>query len=710
MTAIQAEPGRVTVTFGPTFWAFNAPDLPWLYEEFEKRSSQADRRLLLNAITTILHHAGQLEAEEPNLRQMIGNWAILNQDLEEALAPPPVRPSRRFDTRTKKQKREQAEAEQSAKASWQKFSEYLRANLGQLRDPKLLSSWETGAFRLHELTRWLGFRTRERDADGASLQWRLLEEAFGREVAEGYRDGMKLVWRVVQPERPRYEGNGRSTTKHITVLAFRGIDIEAAEDPDWISRLSDREVRTAALHGCLSEQGYPTWLDALVAAHPGLTVPVVKRAVAHEWKGVGATRTDLLYHFSGSNVLLETSLQSALVDVIGGPEPPDLNKLDRGIRLAVRLELSTRQTKRLTELAEQRLWAHGKKGQVEHALRHLALLFVLQGDKAVDTLNSWLKKPKKKERKALAEQTFGFLFDRHHPAVPGVVLGEMSVSGLQRLLRTAYIHVHPSDDLLHEGMFEPGLRDSAESARSAILSALLERWGEEAYRALQRIARDPDFSFRRERFHQLARGKAERESELPAWTAAEVLNFERARTAPVKTGADLLHLVMGVLQDIQLHMDKGDVTSRPLLQRAQDEDEARNYLVEQMNFRSRGRFHAYREAQIARKNRPDIIIASAAAQCEVGMEVKHGAKTWTLPQLETALQKQLANGYLNPATRRHGVFVITNHGPRRWRSGKALITFKELIERLSKIARNLRENDSGPIQVRCFGVDASGPL
>jgi hypothetical protein len=290
-----------------------------------------------------------------------------------------------------------------------------------------------------------------------------------------------------------------------------------------------------------------------------------------------------------------------------------------------------------------------------------------------------------------------------------VVLGEMSVSGLQSLLRTAYIHVHPSDDLLHEGMFEPGLRDSAESARSAILSALLERWGEEAYRALQQIARDPDFSFRRERFQQLARGKAERESELPAWTAAEVLNFERTHTAPVKTGADLLHLVMGVLQDIQLHMDKGDVTSRPLLQRAQDEDEARNYLVEQMNFRSRGRFHAFREAQIARKNRPDIIIASTAAQCEVGMEVKHGGKTWTLPQLDTALRKQLANSYLNPATRRHGVFVITNHGPRRWRSGKALITFKELIERLSKIARNLHENDSGPIQVRCFGVDASGP-
>jgi hypothetical protein len=259
-------------------------------------------------------------------------------------------------------------------------------------------------------------------------------------------------------------------------------------------------------------------------------------------------------------------------------------------------------------------------------------------------------------------------------------------------------------------MFSRETRDRAESARNAILSALLERPGEDAYGALQRIALDPGFSFRRERFQQLARGKAERDSELPAWTAAEVLNFERTHTAPVKTGADLLHVVMGVLQDIQLHMDKGDVTSRPLLQRAQDEDEARNYLVEQMNFRSRGRFHAYREAQIARKNRPDIIIASTAAQCEVGMEVKHGGKTWTLSQLDTALRKQLANDYLNPATRRHGVLVITKHSPRRWRSGKRLMSFKELMERLSDVAETLHQNDSGPIQVRCFGVDATGPI
>ena len=86
---------------------------------------------------------------------------------------------------------------------------------------------------------------------------------------------------------------------------------------------------------------------------------------------------------------------------------------------------------------------------------------------------------------------------------------------------------------------------------------------------------------REERFKELARGKAERDSELLSWTEKQVIAFEKSYTAPVKTGSDLLRVVATVLKDIQFHLDKGDVTSRPLLQAAKDEDEVRNWIVEQ---------------------------------------------------------------------------------------------------------------------------------
>jgi hypothetical protein len=187
------------------------------------------------------------------------------------------------------------------------------------------------------------------------------------------------------------------------------------------------------------------------------------------------------------------------------------------------------------------------------------------------------------------------------------------------------------------------------------------------------------------------------------------LDFERNHIAPVKTGHDLLRVVMAVLRDIQSHLDKGDVSSRPLLQRAENEEEAQNWTVEQMDFRSRGRFTTHREVQVANGDKPDIIVSSSAAHCEVAIEVKHGGKQWTCRDLEHALRHQLSVNYLKPDTRRHGVLIVTNHSRRQWVNPetKKKMDFVELLGWLSSIAEKLTNNGSGAIETKCFGVDAS---
>jgi hypothetical protein len=303
--------------------------------------------------------------------------------------------------------------------------------------------------------------------------------------------------------------------------------------------------------------------------------------------------------------------------------------------------------------------------------------------------------------------TLAALFDRYDPIVP-ISLATASTKSLEALLYLAYSHIRPKDDAIHEGSYSPDRRDHAENARNAILSVLLDRPGADAYRAMQRLADDPVFALRSHRFHELARGKAERDAESPAWTAAEVLTFHRQFTAPAKTGADLLRVVMGVLGDIALNLTHGDVTSRPLLERAKDEDEVQHWLVEQMNARARGRFHAFREAEVATGDKPDVIVASTSAPCEVAIEVKHGGKGWTARDLESALRTQLAEDYLKPATRRHGVLVITHHRDRRWLdvNDKKPISFSDLIAWLSGIAATLTENTVGQIAVKCVGINA----
>jgi len=692
---------------GPTLWKFGISDLPGLFADLGGRRLEDDRRIALSAIVAVLEN--NLEAELPRIRKLIEESPVLRADLDGYLAPP-IRDDtwREHRERMEKLDKQRERKQQAAKATWVKFGLCARQNPAELRNPKLLESWAKGAFRLYHLTTWLGHRTDHQDSN-AALQWRLLEEGFGRDVAEAYRDGMRALWRVIKPERPVQEEGGAITTKHTTVLAFEGIGIEAAEDHEWASRLNEAEAKLAALHGCLSQQGYPEWMDALITSYPQVVLPIIKRELKQEWNAKGPGRSDFLYRYARSDMILQPALQELLFDIWSDPEPDDLSKLDCGLRILSYLDLTSAQRRMIARNARMRLRAHERRKEIDRALRYLALLLTIDGDKAVVDLTQWFERPKQTERRKRAELTLAYLFDRHDPVVPNM-LAVASTKALEDLLRLAYRYISPQDDQHHDGSYSPNTRDHAESARNTILTALIDRPGFEAYDALRRIAHEPAYTLRKERFQELARGKAERDSELPIWTEKEVITFEHRYAAPIKAGSDLLRVVMTVLKDIQFQLDKGDVTSRPLLQRAKDEDEVRNWIVEQMNFRSRERFHAYREAQVSNKDRPDIIIASTAASCEVAMEVKHGGKKWTHPQLDDALRVQLANNYLKPTSRRQGVFVITNHGARRWRDAgsKQMMDFGKLMESLNSMASTITANDSGAIQVRCFGIDAAG--
>jgi hypothetical protein len=560
-----------------------------------------------------------------------------------------------------------------------------------------------------DLTYWLSRRTGENIYDGkCARQWRLLEEGFDRRIAEAYRDGMTLLWRITNPERPKQEGGNPVRVKYITILAINAVGLEAATDPDWTSRLSDEEAARAARHGCLSQQAYPDWVDSLIDSHPRVVLRIVNQVILEEWKSPPHGRIEFLFRYGTPAYEIAPPVQESLYKRLLGAEPSDPAKLDRALNIVSKLDLDERQAIRLVRSVRARVAAHVAARGSDYTRRYLALLFFIDPDSAISDLENWLGLVDASERQSCAEAAFGNLFNRHEPSAAGA-LRQAPVPALERLLRLVYSQIRPEQDLFHEGSYSPTTRDHAQDARDVILTALLDRPGADAFHALQRIADEPQFSVRAERFRQLARGKAERDAELPDWNENEVVRFERDHTAPVKTGTDLFRVVVSVFEDIQFHLTRDDVSSRPLLLRAKDEDEVRNWIVEQMNYRSGGRFHAHREAEVALRRRPDIIISATSASCEVAVEVKHGGKPWTVPRLESALRNQLAGDYLKPSTRRHGVFIVTHHGKRSWRdpnSGEP-ITFTSLIRRLDDLAKDLGESNGVPIVVRAFGIDAS---
>jgi hypothetical protein len=688
----------------PTLWRLSVPDLQWLYNDLTQRRREGDRRIVLSAIVSILENEGQLKDEVATLRARIGPDKVLDADLTACLTPPEEDEETRMRrARLEEAKRERAEKKEHDKESWKDLRRELQGDPRQVADPEH-PSFDVRS--LWDLTRWLERRT-EKNASDAVLQWRQLYTGFGAQVAEAYQEGMRSLWRRTQPERPTRKGS-KTTVKYVTVLSFAAIALEAAEDPAWASRLLPAEALRAAQHGCMAEQGYPAWIEALVQEHFDVVSPVIRAAIKGEWSSRSPGGPDFLAHYGFRTRLVMPLIENSVYDIFTRTEPKSLNTFDYGLRVLQQMDLDGERQKSLTKLAMRRFKRKLSAQNHDRALRYVALLFRVDVPRAVEVLANWLRNTKARDRKVLAEKVFGMLFGHHSPLAASSLVGG-PVSSIKRLVLLAYEHVRPEDDNVHEGSFSPDARDDAESGRNRVLKALLDSSGADAYTAVLELADRPEARTRGHRLRELARGMAERDTEISPWTVADVLTMERRYTAPVKTGPDLFRMVLFRLDDINFSFAHADASSRRVLEVAPDEKAVQTWLAEQLNLRANGCYHAHREVEVAGGKEPDVIVSSTSASCHVAIEVKHGRMKWTVRQLEKALQKQLADDYLKPESRRHGVFVVTHHGTRTWlhpETRKVLI-FPELIAYLADFASTLRSNTCGPIEVAVRGIDAS---
>jgi hypothetical protein len=301
----------------------------------------------------------------------------------------------------------------------------------------------------------------------------------------------------------------------------------------------------------------------------------------------------------------------------------------------------------------------------------------------------------------------GLLFGTHHPLAAGALAG-LPVTALSQLVLFAYQEIRPDQDNVHEGSYTPDDRDEAEHARNAILKALFDKEGPAAYEAMIRLARHRDIKARRIRFRELARRMGERDADVTAWQPAEVLSFERDKTLPVKSAPQLYKLVQALIKEIGSEFDNADASARALLETARDENAVQEWLAAEMKHRAKNRYHVSRESEVAEGNMPDILVSGIGALVEVAVEAKHGGKEWSTNSLEQSLRGQLAEDYLRPTTRRHGVFVVTNHRNRGWTHPvtRKHLSFAEMIDYLYGIAATLRRNSVGEIAVTVIGIDA----
>ncbi|MGB3045001.1 MAG: hypothetical protein WBB98_17650 [Xanthobacteraceae bacterium] len=690
---------------GSPLWGFSERDVPWLEDDLANKSFEDDRRVALSALAYL--HGRELKENAARLRRLVGKCPALREDLRRLLKPPKQSATERKQEAEHLATKKQIDAKREKdKGAWLKFRDNVMARPAELSN--VIDAKTAPIGWLLNLSEWLARKTKK-DLRLAVLEWPILETVLSRPVAENYFAGMKALWRVIEPVSPVRSPGGAITTKWATVLARAGLDLEISSDPGFFARLAPEEIRRVAMHGVLSQQGFPDWMVSLLEAAPSIGELIVADAFAAEWAasdGVGST--EILYYFSTRRRSLSAALSQTLSTIILKSEPETLSMLDRGMNIVCQALLDDDDYRaRVSAIAGQRFASH-QQASPQWAVRYLGLLFFLNFADATKRTQDWIRVTPAANRDGLTETIISLLFGDHDP-VAARALKDAPVTSLAALVQLTYRTTAPADDVLVDG--DDGgkaRRNDAERGRNAILSALIESRGVQAYDTLLGISVRRGMKPYRIRFRELARGMAERDSESPAWTSAEVLTFERSQLLPPKTGGQLYRVAQAVLNNITWRFDNGDASSRSVLITAVDEEAIQTYLAEQFTLAARGRYHTSREAEIAENNRPDILLSSTYGGAEVAIEAKHGDKGWSITSLEHALRAQLAEDYLRPEDRRHGLLVVTNHSTKRWKhpSTGETLAFKDMIIFLNSVASSLKRNAVGEITVAVVGIDA----
>ncbi len=687
------------------YWSIHKEDRPWL-ERAAKGQDELRRRVAFAALMALAEEGADATGDFAALRKRYGGDPQLMADLADYLKPRPISPDEvEFSKRQVERERALAAADAINHQSWRQLRDEVVAHPERLQDEGLFHRWKD--FRpLISLLTWLS-NGPERDRMKAVLTYPDLAHGFSAEVADAFRAGMLKFWRVAPPRGLTQRADGGTSRPWSSVLAIAGLALDAGATPDWISTLDAASARRAVRHVFISGLDFPDWLDALLTAFPAVVEPYVVRELQREWTRLTPAFSPLLYR-AGANLPITPSVGRALLRLIEGSPYGDAEHLEHARKILRRLTLSQARRRALAHATRTRVIAAQAAADWEGAIALIPVLFVLDPAAAAADLRQLLAAQPVADRQARAEGALGALFGMSRGRVWG--LRAMDEAVVADLLRLTYEYVRPEHDRRHDGSYTPDQRDDAETARNELLGALMNKPGERAFALMDQLLADGAFGVSTPQLHRLAQDMADNASEGGPWGPADIRRFELDNIEPITTGERLFALVIELIEDIDRDLRSEDVSARELLLTAKDEHAVQSWLASMLKDRAKGRFTVPIEAEAPARDRLDITVVANGGSAEVAVEMKHGGMDWTVPKLEASLSSQLAKRYLKPQRRRHGVFVISNHRSRRWKTDAGgEIGFAALIARLQRQAELLTTNSTGPIHVAVRGVDAVLP-
>jgi len=232
------------------------------------------------------------------------------------------------------------------------------------------------------------------------------------------------------------------------------------------------------------------------------------------------------------------------------------------------------------------------------------------------------------------------------------------------LARLAYRHVRVEDDIIHEGTYSPGPRDWAQIGRDALIGALLDSNGAEAWAIKLEMVKDPLFAHFRDRLALLAREKAAEEADGGVLTESEVETLDRYGEAPPATRDDMFAVLVDRLDDLD-DLLLQDVSPRTAWAAIKDEKVMRQQISLQLRNAATQIYTVDQEAVTADEKETDIRLRVALSGQQGTIELKIG-ENWSGRALRDTIKNQLVAKYMAAESCRSGCLLVTVASDRSW--------------------------------------------
>lgn len=695
--------GRVTRTwqaFGfQAFWKFGAADFDYFLEQIDQRNLPDDRLVALSGAMQAYVEGGRAPAALKRLKKAASSSSEMAEELERFLHPH-KEDSELARQNQKWKKQDQARARRE-KANLQKSREYISQHLDTLRDPGFPDPNDVSKTQwyLHHHVR----NKSEQKGKWTSGDWRSLIPDFGEEIARAYRDGAVLHAHRANPKL-RSEGAEPNTTTASTILGLTGLAIEAREVPGWAKTISAERAERAWRFAMHELNGFPDWFPSLYASHADLLARRLMEEVAYEVanepdEGMSYIISDLSWSGNWS----WSELGPPILDLLKSAEPRSAETLNKLMRIVLGSGVPD---KEIASLAKRRAEAP----DTAHRVQWYAVWTGIDAEAAIPAFAAYLEQQSQNRRSVDEAMSYAtHLFGDRHSDFP---IGRTSFQEpryLEQLYVLFHKHIHRSEDINRPSgeAYSPTLRDRAQYARDSIFNLLNGIAGKEAFVAMSNIAageQNPDTQrWIAHRAHQ----RAEQDSDMGAWTPAQVREFNDEQERTPRNHRELADLAVNHLLDLKDDLENGDTSIAGVLLTIGEEEVMRNFLVDKLRSMASGRYGIAQEEELADEKRTDFRFHGVGIEAPVPTELKIADK-WSTNRLFERLENQLTGDYLRDRHNSRGIFLLVYRGVGRksWKlADGSSVDFEGIVAALQAHWLTLSPRYPKVEEIRVIGID-----